>query len=151
MLAYGDRMVHIKQSSFTGFDFTALTTQLHNTTTHHVDLLNDCDMEVIRSPYARYSAGQVPLAPRAEFERENSTHGNLVPAHKPLQFQIVAFNISSNVSDNNETFFRVYDMHVSRRRGRCTATEVSPDVEMQKQIRLGAGTLACTARNDDLC
>ena len=65
-----------------------------------------------------------------------------------MQLQVVAFNSSDNYSQPNETYFRIYDvdMHDSE----CKARDRSPSLEDQRKMKLGAGSLVCSTRNDEI-
>ena len=142
-LTYGNNIVYSTGSSYYP-EYIALSDTLQNETSRTYDLKYDCDVPVY-TPTLSY--GATLMAPRSQFEVDESGNGTLIPEVKPLQMQALIFNTSDNYSQPNETYFRIYDIDMSSET-QCKSQEIGPDVDAQRKMKLGAGSLKCAVRSD---
>ena len=144
-LTYGNNIVYSTGSSYYP-EYIALSDTLQNETSRTYDLKYDCDVPVY-TPTLSY--GATLMAPRSQFEVDESGNGTLIPEVKPLQMQALIFNTSDNYSQPNETYFRIYDIDMSSET-QCKSKEIGPDVDEQREMKLGAGYLKCAVRSDTI-
>jgi hypothetical protein len=150
LIAYGDRLI-LQSASYTYYktQFTSLDPTLQNVSSRNFDLRQDCKLPMY-SPTLSYGAFQMRPRGIAKIdEASGNATGVVVPETKDLHLQIFQFNSTYNYSQPNATFFRVFDVDLSHET-ECHVTESGPSMEKQLAMNLGAGTLRCAVRRDDV-